>query len=156
MFGRGTSLAGRNQIHAAFRAFAGTVLSYFRVHRTRIHTFIIPLRPRVRYSRTDVTLQDLPAGNILNELITYPKTMEGRGGYGGERRERPLSDLEKAAAVEKLAADIAAGKITTSEEIDAALDPLGPDVGPFGGGSFEIDQALAKLKRAAKSKDIKW
>jgi hypothetical protein len=65
-----------------------------------------------------------------------------------------MKDAEKVNVVERLAEDVATGRVSTTQQIESVLKPLGADVGPFGGASFELDVALEKLRRAAASKGL--
>ena len=71
-------------------------------------------------------------------------------------RDRAMSDDEKVRVIEKVVKDVAEGWVTTKEQIEQALEPLGADVGPFGGASFEMDVALEKLRSTARSKRIAY
>ena len=65
-----------------------------------------------------------------------------------------MTDGEKVAVLVKLKADVEAGRLADGKAVRDALEPLGADVGPFGGASHEMDVALDELTRAAKAKGI--
>ena len=62
------------------------------------------------------------------------------------------SDNEKVALIERVTSDVEEGTIKDGKGVEAALEPLGAEVGPFGGASHEMDMALSRLKRATKEK----